>query len=189
MKKIIVLSLALVAGLFMVSNVTNAQTAQLDLEITAVNGYCVYGANLDLWSGAQSYSAFNMTGYFHTLSGNATWLCNDTAGKGPWTLTVQASDLVIGAYSIDKSLIEMKAGTSYVTENKWDPAVFSGNNTDMATWASIGSTKIVLQKTSAAGTVGELATDNVELRVLVPANQEIWKYKATITITVPPMTV
>lgn len=50
MKKIIVLSLALVAGLFMVSNVTKAQNseAQLDLEITAVSGSCTYGVDLDL---------------------------------------------------------------------------------------------------------------------------------------------
>jgi|GEM_PF-5214203 len=37
MKKIILLSLALVAGFFVVSNVTKAAPALLDLEITAVD--------------------------------------------------------------------------------------------------------------------------------------------------------
>lgn len=188
MKKIIVLSLALVAGLFMVSNVTKAADALLDLEITAVDGYCIYGADLDLWSEAQSYDAFNMTGAFLNVSGDAKWFCNDTAGKAPWTLDISSDDLESGTYVIPATNIEVL--TTAATVYQGNAAAFTGTNADLLSWgANIATTKTVFEKTSAAGTVGELGVDNVTLRVLVPANQEIWAYQSTITIQVPTMTV
>lgn len=193
MKKIILLSLALVAGLFLFNNVTKAQStptpALLDLEITAVTWRCQYGNDLDLGDHAQQYEAFNMTGEFLNNSGTAEWFCDDTFWKAPWTMDISSNNLVtsIGTvYTIESWLIEVLTTPAKVY--LWDQTVFTGANWDLNSWgATIGSTKTVFEKLSPEGTVGKLGVDNVTLRVLVPANQEIWKYQSTITIQVPTM--
>jgi len=193
MKKIILLSLALVAGLFVVSNVVKAAdpTPKLDLEILGVPWYCQYGADLDLLTHAQSYSAFEMSGAFLNTSGTAAWFCNDTYGMGVWTMDISSDTLTTSlgeTYTISNTFIEVKTSASKVFDWEWDPAVFTGTNWDLnARGANIASAKTLFEKTSLAGTVGKLWVDNVTLRVLVPANQEIGKYRSTITIQVPPM--
>lgn len=191
MKKIILLSLALVAGFFVVSNVTKAAPALLDLEITAVDWYCQYGTDLDLWTHAQSYDAFTMSGSFVTTSG-ADWFCNDTAWKAPRSLDISSTDLVTSVgtvYTIDKGQIEVKSAD--YKHYFGDALVFLGNAWDFATaytpLTAVG--QVLFEKTSPAGTVGQLGVTSVDLRVLVPADQEIWAYQSTITIQVPPMTV
>jgi hypothetical protein len=57
------------------------------------------------------------------------------------------------------------------------------------TWSNLATVKTVFAKTSAAGTIGKIWTNNVDLRVLVPSNQEIWQYQSTITIQVPVMSI
>jgi len=191
MKKIILLSLALVAGLFVVTNVTKAADALLDLEITAVDWYCQYGADLDLLTHAQSYVAFPMTGAFLNTTGTATWFCDDTAGKGVWSMDLSSDDLVTSVgeiYTISNTLIEVL--TSPAKHYAWDPTVFTGTNSELnSRGANIATTKTLFEKTSLAGTVGKLWVDTVDLRVLVPANQEIGAYQSTITIQLPVMTV
>jgi hypothetical protein len=56
-------------------------------------------------------------------------------------------------------------------------------------WYNLATVKTVLAKTSDAGTIGKIWTSNVDLRVLVPSNQEIWQYQSTITIQVPVMSI
>lgn len=188
MKKIILLSLALVAGLFVLTNVTNAQSATptLDLEITAVTGECRYGINLDLGDHPQSYDAFTMSGAFLSNHTSTTqWSCNDTAWKAPRSVQISSTDLVAGAYSIDSDYIEVMTaawekyawGANFVGAD-W---AFTARGTNLTTPAKL------FEKTSAAGTVGEYGVDTVDLRVLVPANQEIWAYQSTITIAFPQM--
>ncbi|MFZ2151048.1 MAG: hypothetical protein WAZ12_01960 [Candidatus Absconditicoccaceae bacterium] len=191
MKKIILLSLALVAGFFVVSNVTKAAPALLDLEITAVDGYCQYGADLDLLTHAQSYDAFTMSGNFVTASG-ADWFCNDTAGKAPRSMDISSTDLATSGatvYTIDKGQIEVNSSAYH--HYYGDDTVFLGNAGDFATsyTALTAVGQVLFQKTSPAGTVGQLGVQTVDLRVLVPANQEIGAYQSTITIQVPVMTV
>lgn len=189
MKKIIVLSLALVAGLFMVSNVTKAdETAQLNLEITGVPWYCQYGANLDLLSAPQSYSAFEMSGAFVTTSG-ADWFCNDTMWRPAWTMDISSNDLVTtwdNVYTISKEFIQVQTAVAEKYEGwSW----FTFVDWDFTTWNNLSGTKVLFQKTSPAGTVWKLWVDTVDLRVLVPANQEIWEYQSTISIQFPNMAV
>lgn len=188
MKKIILLSLALVAGLFVLTNVTKAADALLDLQITAVTWSCTYGKDINLGATPQSYLAFNMTGAFLVTGDAAKWSCNDTAWKAPWNMSISATNLTTTAgttYTIANSKIELL--TAWATQYAWGPLftgsiwVFTSRGTDLST------TRILFQKTSTAGTVGELWTDNVTLRVLVPVNQEIWSYRSTITIQIPTM--
>jgi hypothetical protein len=56
-------------------------------------------------------------------------------------------------------------------------------------WSNLATVKTVFAKTSAAGTIGKIWTDNVDIRVLVPTNQEIGQYQSTITIQVPVMNI
>lgn len=114
-----------------------------------------------------------MTGAWLATGEAAKWSCNDTAGKAPWTLDVSATNLVADSYTIPATNIEVL--TTAATVYQGNAASFTGTNADLLSWNSIedGAAKTVFQKTSAAGTVGELGVDNVTLRVLVPANQEI----------------
>ena len=163
--------------------------ACLSLEITAVTWQCRYGVNLDLWNHDQTYSAFTMTGAF--TGNNGTYplrrSCNDTAWKAPWNMQISSTDLVATwtAYSIPNTAIELKtaAFTKYRWSNSYAGSIwaFSARGTNLST------PRKVFEKTSPAGTVGEIWTDTVDLRVLVPVNQEVWAYQATITIAYPQM--
>ncbi|MCF7834757.1 hypothetical protein K9M48_01740 [Candidatus Gracilibacteria bacterium] len=185
MKKVIILSLTLLAGLFVLSNTTKAATSLLDLEITAVTGSCIYGDNLDLGDHAQQYAAFNMTGNFLNTSAAGKRSCDDTAGKAPWTMDIESTDLVAGSYSIP--VAAQKVLASAPTVYAGDATVFTGTASHQTYTSLTTSAVALISKTSAAGTVGELGVDTVTLAVEVPANQEIGAYKATITITVPTM--
>ncbi|MFZ2718295.1 MAG: hypothetical protein WAZ12_00665, partial [Candidatus Absconditicoccaceae bacterium] len=81
--------------------------------------------------------------------------------------------------------IEMKtsASTKYRGSTSFTGLVgaFASRGTDLST------PRKIFEKTSPAGTVGEIGTDTVDLRVLVPTNQEVGAYQATITIAYPQM--
>jgi len=82
MKKIILLSLSLMAGLLLLSNVTKAQqtdTAELTLRINTGESTCAFGNNLDLSAKDFSYSALTYTGNFATpdVEGLNRWYCED----------------------------------------------------------------------------------------------------------------
>ena len=164
--------------------------ACLNLEISAVDGYCQYGKNLDLWQSAQSYDAFTMSGDFLNLSGSDSRYCDDRAGKSPWTLDISASNLVTSGdnvFTIPNTAIEMFVATPQ--KYLWSTSFTFGTGDFANQWTNLATTKTVFEKTSAAGSVGKLWTDSVDLRVNVPANQAIWAYQSTITIQVPVMTI
>ncbi|MFZ2718296.1 MAG: hypothetical protein WAZ12_00670 [Candidatus Absconditicoccaceae bacterium] len=163
--------------------------ACLSLEITAVTGECRYGVNLDLGDHTQTYNAFTITGAF--TGNNGTYplrrSCNDTAGKAPWNMQISSTNLLVTgtSYSIPNTAIEMKtsASTKYRGSTSFTGLVgaFASRGTDLS------NPRKIFEKTSPAGTVGEIGTDTVNLRVLVPTNQEVGAYQATITIAYPQM--
>ena len=164
--------------------------ACLNLEISAVDGYCQYGKNLDLWQRDQSYSAFVMSGDFLNISGSDSRYCDDRACKSAWTLDISASNLVTSGdnvFTIPNTAIEMFVATPQ--KYLWSSSFTFGTGDFANQWANLSTTKTVFEKTSAAGSVGKLWTDSVDLRVNVPANQAIWAYQSTITIQVPVMTI
>lgn len=161
--------------------------ACLSLEITAVTWECRYGVNLNLWEHTQTYNAFTMTGSF---TGN-NWTyplrrsCNDTAWKAPWNMQISSTDLIAGSYFIANTNIEIK--TSTLKKYRWGNS-FTGLIWNFTSrWVNLSTPRKIFEKTSSVGTVGEIWTDTVDLRVLIPANQEVWAYQATITIAYPQM--
>ncbi|MFZ2151456.1 MAG: GEVED domain-containing protein [Candidatus Absconditicoccaceae bacterium] len=162
--------------------------ACLSLEITAVTGECRYGVNLDLGDHAQTYNAFTMTGTFLSNHISTTRRsCNDTAGKAPWSMQISSTNLLVTgtSYSIANTDIEIKTAalTKYRGSTSFTGLVgaFASRGTDLST------PRKIFEKTSSAGTVGEIGTDTVDLRVLVPTNQEVGAYQATLTIAYPQM--
>jgi hypothetical protein len=163
--------------------------ACLSLEITAVTWECRYGVNLDLWNHAQTYSAFTMTGSFtwNNWTYPLRWSCNDTAWKAPWNMQISSTNLTVTgtAYSIANTNIELK--TAALTKYRWSNSYTGSIWAFSARGTNLSTPRKVFEKTSAAGTVWEIWTDTVDLRVLVPINQEVWAYQATITIAYPQM--
>lgn len=185
MKKLVLLSLTLLAAVFALSNITKAADAIVNLEITGTPGRCVWGQNTDLWDKPYQTYSYSFTWDFLTQSGNNNWICADTEWAAAWQLTVVSTALTdANSNTIPAANVYMNATGGVAVSN--DSQTFTYDDWDMnITEVSIGTTKHVFDKTSGVSTIGTLTASDVKLRVYIDSGQNIGIYTGTITIAVP----
>lgn len=184
--KLGVLGLSLVAALavaFVASNAQAQTTGQVSLTIDSGSSYCIYGTSVDLGSKsvAADFGALTFSGDFLSASGT-TWSCTDFAGTpAGWDLTIQTTELT------NETSNTINATNVLISHNA--PSQTAGTCTvggTAATDIAIDAPHTIVAKAGSANrTVCTVSTNNVALKVNVPANQAPGKYTGTLTITLP----
>ena len=185
MKKIILLSLALVAGLLLLNNVTKAASGTLNLVIQAGTWRCIYATDLNLGQTWFSYSTRNREGTFTTSDSNK-WSCTDEEWLASWTVTIQTTDLLNmttsnSAHTINANKVSV--GNLQATKTAWVCTVQTVSNTLGSNY--IDSATTLFGKSEAAWEICKIETSGVSLRVELAASQAIWVYSGTLTVSIP----
>lgn len=194
MKKIIqigALSLALVASIVLLSNTVKAATADVNLRITGTAWSCVYGTISNLWATAFSYATQSLSWAFTGTSapGGVTRRCFDSSGTANWNLAMQMSGDIMnmqnssyrigsGQVSYSNYPVHQQAGSGTCTSTV-------GASTSPTDWKALNVSQQVFTKLSAVGEVCRVQTTGLNLKVDIPAGQNIGLYSGNITITLP----
>ena len=174
MIKIGALSIALIASLLMLGNVTKAATWTLTLKINTGTNSCTYGTSLDL--GAQNVDLVSALTFSGTFAGNFS--CTSLNGNNV-SLTMQVGNLTNATSQIiTGSQITMKTNASTVTP-VW--GCTAGAWTTSLT--AINTAQGVVSKTAAAGQVCTVTAAGVMINVVTKVAQEVWTYTGTLTYT------
>ncbi len=179
MIKIGALSIALIASLLILGNVTKAANWVLTLKINTGTNTCIYGTSLDL--GVQSVnlaSALTFSGQFTGAS--ATFSCTSLNGANV-SLTMQMSGNLTNATSniITGTQVTMKTNAPTVTPvwgctpGAWTTSLTAINPTAQG----------IVSKTSAPGQVCTVSANGVMINVLTKVAQEVWTYTGTLVLT------
>lgn len=181
--KIGALSLALIAAVFML-NKTNAQTAQLDLEIYGTSGHCTYGNLVDFGSYARQTAAVTRSTGFLTTGGAAEWYCDDQEGKSSFAMTIQSSEVVNASnsgWNIPASRVFINNSGATVVSWACTANAGTSNGTDIPLSGSV----TILGKTSAISEICKVQTPSVTMKIAQIANQAVGTYSGTLTLSVP----
>lgn len=179
MKKIMkigALSLALVASLLMLSNITKADSGTLTLKINTGTNICFYGTSLDL--GAQTLnlsSALTFSGYFTGAS--QTFYCTSNNGANV-SLTIQSANLTNAtSQTISSGSVTFQTTAPIVTA--W--ACTAGVGT--TSWQPLNTAQGIVSKTNNPGQVCTVSASGVQLKVVTAIAQAVGTYTGTLTLT------
>lgn len=177
------LSLVLIASIFLLSNTTKAGT--VTLEITGTPGSCVVGTDVAYGQHAFSYTGYNIDKNFDTVSGNNLRLCNDSQGKGPWTVEISSTNVLNmttadALHTIPNTNLTIKNDGGVL--NNGSCTVNAGN---AITAQALSSNVVLFGKTSATGEVCQISADHHIMNITLANSQALGMYSGTLTITVP----
>lgn len=178
--KLAVLSLALIASIF-VLNHTNAagSSGAVLLQLNAGVATCTYGTSLDLGAAGVAYTTFSITGNDFSPS---TWYCEDIEGLEPWAMSVQLTNDLTNQYnqSIPTGNVLMYSSNNYVMSGTCTPWT-----NDTSNRVAIDVSRSILTKSSATWEICTIATSWVNLAVVIPSNQSVGIYTGELTVTLP----
>ena len=194
MKKIMkigALSLAIVASLFLLSNTTKAATAEVQLRITGTAGSCVYGTVMNAWSTWFSFSAQSLSWGFTGTSApdGKTRRCFDSSGTASWNLAMQMSgdlmNMSNSSYRINSGQVSYANFAVHQMVGSGTCTAVQGASTSITDRKALNGSRKVLEKTSAVGEVCRVQTTGLNLKIDIPAAQNIGLYSGQVTITLP----
>ena len=190
-----VLSLALIASLFLLNTTTKAAIAEIRLDITGTPGTCGYGVKINLGSIPVSSNEQTITSQFTGVTpavdgaAAATWYCYDGSGYSSWALSmVMSGDLVnmqnpsytISSWNVSyaNSPVHQQIGSGTCTSVAWA-------STSATDWKVLSGQRNVLQKNSALGDVCRVQTTGLFLKIEIPGRSNPWVYSGILIITTP----
>jgi hypothetical protein len=175
-----ILSVALIASLLLLFiNTTNASetNGNIALIINTWMSSCVYGTSLYLGDHTGQYSAFALTGTFSP----STFSCVDLDGLDSWSMTLLAStDLNNWLQTISKQNVFVQADINMVTS--WFCTTWLNTTVFTSIWTTPWT---ILHKSAAKWDICEISANNVQLSVVIPANQAVGLYTWTLLLTSP----
>ncbi len=181
--KIWALSLALIASIFLLSNTTKA--SDVTLQITGNEGYCVVGSSVPYGATGFSYSAYSIQTGFASASGN-TWLCNDSNGKGPWTVDLSSTAVAnITTNDAGHTIANSRLHVTNDAATMVAGACTANVGTSQSVAQPLSGTVVLFGKTGNTGDVCVIETNNVKMTIDLNASQALGQYSGTLTITVP----
>ena len=162
--------------------------ADITLRIVASGqSYCEYGESLDLGMTGYSASTRDISSAFLTTGSNSGWFCDDLNGTGESrVMNIQATDLfnistnnAIHTISNANLFIKNTAATTVLGNCTANPGLSLDERTAMDGIIPI------LGKLGNAGEVCKVQTDNVALKVSIPAYQAVGQYSGMLIIDLP----
>ena len=189
--KIGALGLALVASLFLLSNTAKAATAQVQLRITGSAGSCVYGLGGDLWATGFSFAAQSLSwGFTGTAApGGITRRCFDSSGTATWNLALQMSgdmmNMQNSSYRINSGQVSYANYPVHQQAGSGTCTSVQGASTSITDRKVLNLSRKVIEKLSAVNEVCRVQTTGVNLKVDIPAGQNVGLYSGQMMITLP----
>jgi hypothetical protein len=180
MKKNLLKIAGLTAVLFGVILAVNAETATLQLQITAGSIVCDYsaisGTTVTMNPVTSSFAAQNATGKINA----GAVVCTDLEGTTPtWRVTLAAGNLQdANSHTIANTAISA-SNAGAIPEVSGTCLHFTGNTS----LTPIDSAQTILGKNADVGAICILTNSDINLQVAVPANQAVGTYTGTLTFT------
>lgn len=181
--KIGALSLALLSAVFMLNtNAQNDYQGDVELEILPIAATCTYGTSVDLGATGFSYSAQVMsTGFLNSL-GDAAWFCEDTEGDADRELSIQ---MLTNLVNQDNTNYNISSGNVLITNTQAEASNDNDCTADEIAQSDspLDTVKQLFGKASAIGEVCTITTANVDIKVNIPASQQVGTYSGTVQVS------
>ena len=190
--KLFVISAVLIGSIFLLdsSNTTSAanNTGNLNVQVNATTGYCIYGSWgwLDFGNTGFSYNSRYLQSGFNNTGGNQSWYCDDTEGDTGWIFYIQSSDLVnswANTIKIVSGYVRVISNTGYIMS--WS------SNCHQLSWWSLGSPAalsaavLLFGKNTSLGETCRIGTTGLQMKVYLYSGQAPGIYSWALTITIP----